>query len=1025
MSKRQPNPSSPVAGTDDCRSGAQGDNPPITVTDHTLIRCIGRGAYGEVWLARNALGSLRAVKVVLRRAFIDDRPFEREFLGIQRFEPISRSHETQLNILHVGRTTGGFYYVMELADAVPDDAGPSACEPHWIDPNELANLVGYVPHTLRSELRRRGRLPLCECLQVGLALTAALEHLHQRGLVHRDIKPSNIVFIRGKPKLADIGLVSGVEEAKSFVGTEGYIPPEGPGSAQADLYSLGKVLYELATGKDRSEFPQLPDDFRGSPDGALFADLNEILLRACATEPSNRYRTAEEMRTELLLLEAGRSIRGLRADEVLLRRLKLAAVIGLSCLIVVAGFALYQRQRAAARAEQLLALKEKEAQRRQTAYAADMAIAFQGWEAGRAELSRELLDAQRPGAEEDLRGWEWRYLWAQTRREESRRLTTTCSFGLWSCAFAPNGMEAAGGTVDGQVICWNLQSGRNVAVLGRPDVYDPVDSVAFSPDGALIYQSLRNSGMVVVWDRATQKEIRRFGTGKRGVKFALSPDGTRAATVSGPDYAPEGPGELVLWDAGSSRELARSATQPTWLIRVTFSPDGRHVATSGGRGHAKVWSVPDLREVAALPHEAQTTLFALAFSPNGRRLVTGANDGLLRIWDWAKGRLEGTWMGHTFGCDAAQWSPDGAWLATGGRDQVVRLWEAKNRLNLAAMKGHHGRVTSLAVSPDGKSLISASEDKTLRSWSVADWVQPSQIQSLDGFPFDAEISLSSDSHWLALAGESNQVKVVSLPRLEPVGTVTGRTPVFSPAGHWLVTVVSNRLQMFNMPEGRAERTFAGQGALSGRPAFSARGDLLAMASADGTVFVWRVTQSEPMLKITAGGPLRGLFFASEGRELVTLLGADGTLEWRNCLTGRRMRLLRTGEGSVTSAALSPDGTTVLVGETAARMRLVNLRTGRVDLLKADAGSVMSVGWSADGQTVVAGTFEGFIKLWNARTRREMATLRGHTSIVTAAVFSRDGRLLVSASYDKTWRLWSAPTMDETGANLGTPFHLSR
>ena len=57
------------------------------------------------------------------------------------------------------------------------------------------------------------------------------------------------------PKLADIGLVADVSEARSFVGTEGYIPPEGPGTPQADLYSLGKVLYEISTGKDRQDFP--------------------------------------------------------------------------------------------------------------------------------------------------------------------------------------------------------------------------------------------------------------------------------------------------------------------------------------------------------------------------------------------------------------------------------------------------------------------------------------------------------------------------------------------------------------------------------------------------------------------------------------------------------------------------------------------------------------------------------------------------------------------------------------------------
>src|SRR5262245_56303848 len=88
----------------------------VPVSDYELIRCIGQGSYGEVWLARSVLGIYRAVKIVRRQRFENERPFEREFIGIQKFEPISRSHESQVHIFHVGRGDGYFYYVMDLAD---------------------------------------------------------------------------------------------------------------------------------------------------------------------------------------------------------------------------------------------------------------------------------------------------------------------------------------------------------------------------------------------------------------------------------------------------------------------------------------------------------------------------------------------------------------------------------------------------------------------------------------------------------------------------------------------------------------------------------------------------------------------------------------------------------------------------------------------------------------------------------------------------------------------------------------------
>src|SRR5262249_56908098 len=90
-------------------------------------------------------------------------------------------------------------------------------------------------------------------------------------------------------------------------------------------------------GKDRHAFPELPEEFRSKPEGGAFAEFNEILLRSCASEPARRYATAEQMRAELLLLQSGRSIRGLRANERLVRRLKLAGLVGTLCLVIVAA----------------------------------------------------------------------------------------------------------------------------------------------------------------------------------------------------------------------------------------------------------------------------------------------------------------------------------------------------------------------------------------------------------------------------------------------------------------------------------------------------------------------------------------------------------------------------------------------------------------------------------------------------------------------------------------------------------------
>jgi serine/threonine protein kinase len=314
-----------------------------TVPDYELLRRIGHGAYGEVWLARSqATGALRAAKIVWRHTFENGRPFQREFAGIQRFERISREHPSQLALFHIGRNepAGYFYYVMELADPAEragEDGGlrmENGGKSEFAAGHPRSSIFDprlYTAHTLRADLER-GRLPAAKVLEIGLALSEALLHLHSNGLVHRDVKPSNVIFVNGRPKLADIGLVTDASDRCSIVGTEGYLPPEGPGTPQADIFALGKMLYEAATGLDRREFPKLPEDLRSWPDAAQVFELNEIILKACAQDAKDRYQTCEEMHADLELLQRGKSVKQKRTRQqrwaIAKKVLVTAAVLG-------------------------------------------------------------------------------------------------------------------------------------------------------------------------------------------------------------------------------------------------------------------------------------------------------------------------------------------------------------------------------------------------------------------------------------------------------------------------------------------------------------------------------------------------------------------------------------------------------------------------------------------------------------------------------------------------------------------------
>ena len=330
-----PGQSAPTAGS------SVPDSPLPKIADHDLLHVIGRGAYGEVWLARHTrLGTLRAIKMIRRDQFGDARPFTREFDGIQKYEPISRSHPNLVSILHVGGTDDCFYYVMELADpATSNQCSVTSSElPEMVQASGRAQslntdslITDYSPRTLRSELKQHGALPTDRVLEIAHALASALAHLHAHKLVHRDVKPSNVIFVGGVAKLADIGLVAGVDDARSFVGTEGYVPFHGAGRPSADCYSLGKLLYELSTGHDRTAWPEPPADLATRPDRERLLELNAIVHRACAPDPRERYTNGGAMLGDLELLQRGQSVKKRRVRQ---QRWAICKKAGLSAVLV-------------------------------------------------------------------------------------------------------------------------------------------------------------------------------------------------------------------------------------------------------------------------------------------------------------------------------------------------------------------------------------------------------------------------------------------------------------------------------------------------------------------------------------------------------------------------------------------------------------------------------------------------------------------------------------------------------------------
>ncbi len=720
---------------------------PPTIPGHSLLRCIGRGSYGEVWLAQNTSGEYLAVKIVFRKTFERERPFQREFSGIQKFEPVSRANPSQVSILQVGRNDeeGFFYYVMELAD---DQHGGRQIDP-----------ATYKPKTLRGEVAAHGRLPYDRALDISLSLARALQHLHAHSLIHRDIKPSNIIFVDGVPKLADIGLVTDVGASISYVGTEGFLPPEGPVSKQADIYSLGKVLYEMSTGQDRMEFPELPTFLGESEEKQGLLELNLVFLKACQNDPHKRYRTAQEMYADLAILRSGRSLKNARAAE---RRLKKISRVSLTaaCVAILVGLGLYASDQ-----YRIRKLRDKVSQQHRLQAATENATR---------KTNLQLIDSYLRSADElggiDALPWYARALQAEVdpdRAEAHRKLLADKLKGLpklvgfllhgaeINCAkFSPDATRVITGGADGiarihdvatgalasrtlthprPVLHAELSSDNERAVtlcddgtarlwrVARDETYAreieqgaSVLEVSFSPGGRFV---LTRGGdtRAVIWDGLSARLRFAFDCGEIPVDAEYTPDGQHVCIVT--------TNTIAAWETERGQRVAHARSSIGPLTGMALFPDNRRVlARSGTTARAwnltsGDWSEFSIQEVAPIA--------LLALTPDGRRAITGTEAGAFRSWDTLNARIaDDAW--RTDKPRDFKLSPDGAaaLVQTEGRASLIDVSAARSMAALPA----RGASQVTAFSGDARLLLVAASNGVARVAEISE--TPSDFSSL-------------------------------------------------------------------------------------------------------------------------------------------------------------------------------------------------------------------------------------------------------------------------------------------------------
>ncbi len=475
-----------------------------------------------------------------------------------------------------------------------------------------------------QEKTQHGHLSLEEVLDIGLQLCGVLEYLHTRvpPIIFRDLKPANVIRTSdGHLDLIDFGIARHFKPGQARdtipLGSPGYAAPEQYGrvqtTPQADIYSLGAMLYQLLTGNDPA---QAPFHFAGSywQDHPSRDQLQSLLFQMVELETIKRPTSIASVKKAL-----GEIPVASRSPGTVLSTYRGHAGLVLAVTWSPDGIHI-------ASGSSDGTMHTWNANTRCTTFAYRNPYKSYAWTWALA-WSPDGTYIAAGSDDKTARVWQ---VGRNSVHSSMTPVLSYCGHSDWinAIAWSPEGRRIASASCDRTVHIWEI--GTTVAPH-RAGIYDGhtrwVETVAWSPDCSTI-ASGGNDATVHVWTEATKGTILIYRDHTFGVNaLAWSPDGARIASCS--------------WDR---------------VVRIWDVATGKTVLTY--RGHAAYVNT-------------------IAWSPDGTRIASAGKDNTVKIWDANTGETLLTYRGHVGWIYSVAWSSDGTRIASAGKDKTVQVWRAR------------------------------------------------------------------------------------------------------------------------------------------------------------------------------------------------------------------------------------------------------------------------------------------------------------------------------------------------------------
>ncbi len=381
------------------------------------------------------------------------------------------------------------------------------------------------------------------------------------------------------------------------------------------------------------------------------------------------------------------------------------------------------------------------------------------------------------------------------------------------------------------------------------------------------------------------KERNRLQGHSDSVKsVSFSPDGKTLASGSGDST-------IKLWDVATGKEITTLKGHSDLVKSVSFSPDGKTLASSGDDNTIKLWDVATRKEITTLKGHS-SYVKSVSFSPDGKILASGSSDETIKLWNVATRKEITTLKGHGKGLEygsvfSVSFSPDGNTLASGSWDGIIKIWNVKTGKEITTFKGHNDVLYSVSFSPNGKTLASSSSehDHTIKLWDIATKKEITTLKGHDnGFVFS--VSFSPDGKTLASGSNDHTIKIWNVNTGKEITTLKGHSSKvdsvsFSPDGKTLASgSEDNTIKLWDVATSKEIITIRGHSSYVNSVSFSPNSKILASGSLDNTIKLWNISTGKEITTFKEDGyTVNSVNFSPDGKTLASDSGDKTVILW--------------------------------------------------------------------------------------------------------------------------------------------------